>query len=172
MSWYLVSYNMRRRQLLRITGVGAMAALAGCLGGEDAIYEEGNESDLVPNGPGDDWGDEDLIRDDEFNPHFDRVFRTPETDLVLLMSAEIYEDIEAAEDSFESSKATAADDEEYPLADEAFISDDGEVATCLWRHSNAIGQVAAVRESATGVTPDRQRASSYAETMFENHWES
>lgn len=157
---------------MSIAGVSS-TAIAGCSnfgGNSEDLYEQGNEEELVPDGVGDDWPDDEFERNDGLNENFLRVFSNPDESIIVLMDAEISEAVEDAEDSFESSEATASDADEYPLADEALISDDGEAARVIFRQANAIGQTLAARESGIEVRPDRQRASEYAEIMYEDEW--
>jgi hypothetical protein len=148
-----------------------MVALAGCssLGILDSPeYEVGNKESLLPDEVGEDWPDQDLEANHDANENFERVWTTPDEELVVFMGARIYESVEAAEEEFESAEATASDPGEYPLADEAFISDNGEFATCFFRHSNAAGQVVSARQSGLEIQPDRQRATNYAERLYES----
>lgn len=87
-----------------------------------------------------------------------------------MMYTDIYENIETAENELEKSRARASNDEDYPIADDGFIADDGESAHVIFRHRNAKGRTLALRESGGGVAPDRNRASEYADLLFE-HWE-
>ena len=163
--------NMERREFLGVVGSGSMVMIAGCSGIlNSAEYEEGNKDELLPDEVGSDWPDQDLESNHDFNTNFDRSFVTPEEDLFILMKAEIEETVSDAEDSYESSNATVNDPNDFPLADEAYIHDDGEVAVCLWRKSNAVGQVLAARTSGLELRPDRQRATAYAERIYAEYW--
>ena len=164
---------MKRREYVVAMGCGTATAVAGCtdvIGGDDEEYEVGNEESLVPDMVGSDWDDQDLETANDFNPDFLRGFATPEEDIIVLMDAGIEETVDDAENEFESAEATARGPSEYPLADEAFISDDGEVARCVFRESNALGEAVAARESGLEVQPDRPRATNYAEIMYSEEW--
>lgn len=177
---------MNRRKYLTMAGTVGLGTLAGC-GGDDSggdgggsdttddssddnLYQTGNEEELVPNGVASDWPDQDFERNDEINENFLRGFTNPEGSIVVLMDAEISETVSDAEDSFKSSAATASEEEDYPLADEAIIFDGDTAARVIFRDSNALGQTLAIRESGAETVPDRQRASSYAEIMYEEEW--
>lgn len=159
---------MKRRSFL--IGVGGAVSLAGCSTITSVVeseeYEQNDKESMLPDEVGSDWPDQDLEADHSVNEHFDRVWVSPDDDLGVMMDVEIFDSIEAAENSFERSWATASDPGEYPLADEGMISDDGEAATCLFRHSNAIGQVLAIRMSGLEVRPDRNRAAEYADILY------
>lgn len=161
--------GMRRRTFLALS---LSTALAGCSSVDDLLaseqYDEGAKQDLLPNSVGADWPDSDLQADHDLNDSFDRVWITPDEELIVMMSADVYSTIEDAEDAYERAHATASDPREYPLADEAYISDDGDVARCVFRHSNALGQVLSARQSGVEIEPDRQRATTYAELLFED----
>jgi hypothetical protein len=89
---------MQRRDYLATVGVLGTVTLAGCSsdsddgenggenGGEDELYETGNNEELVPNGVGGDWPDQDFERDDDFNSNYLRSFLTPSGDIVILKS--------------------------------------------------------------------------------------
>lgn len=162
---------MQRRQFFT---VAALAAVAGCSSVDGLLeseqYQDEDKSELLPDSPGADWPDEDLRAAHDLNENFDRVYTTPDTSLVVMMDVEILASIEEAEEAFERSEATASDPREYPLADEAYISDDGEAARCAFRDSNALGLVLSARRSGIQLQPDRQRATTYAELLFED-WE-
>jgi len=82
------------------------------------------------------------------------------------MDMSVYANADVAADELAAARATAANPRDYPLADAAYVADDGEVARCVFRHNNAAGQTAALRESGYDVQPDRTRATQYAEYLF------
>lgn len=181
---------MNRRHLLFGSGVTLSAVLAGCIGGDgntgdseedngenenggdgstEPLYNEGDHKDLLltlddfPEG----W-----TRDDELNENFDAVFLNDDRTILVMPLVEIEPDIEAAKENYQQSIAGTRDPQDYPLGDEAFWDTrNDEIAVTLFRHSNAVGQVAALRESGMEVVPDQSRSQQYAEAMFK-HWES
>lgn len=177
---------MNRRKYITTAGTVGLGTLAGCGGddsgggdggsattddsGDDNLYQTGTEGELVPNGVASDWPDQDFERNDEINENFLRGFTNSDGSIVVLMDAEINETVSDAKDSFESSAATASEQEDYPLADQAIIFDSDTAARVIFRDSNALGQTLAVRESGGEAVSDRQRASSYAEIMYEGEW--
>lgn len=164
---------MQRRDCLALGGATIATTIAGCseleslVGGNE--YEEGEEESLLIDEPQSDWPD-DLNADHDFNENFDRCFVNDDETMFVFMSAGIYEDVETAEDEMEKSRATASNPNDYPLADDAFVADDGEAARLIFRHSNARGQTLAARVSDFELSPDRQRATTYGEFLF-NHWQ-
>lgn len=158
---------MKRRAFLSALGV---CTLAGCSGAISSVsgpeYEAGNKDALLPDSVGSEWTDQNLEPRHDFNENFDRVWITEAKDLVVMMDVQIAESVSGAEEQFEQTRATASDPRDYPMADEAFISDDGEAARCAFRHSNALGLCLAMRLSGAEWRPDRQRAGSYAEHLF------
>lgn len=114
---------------------------------------------------------DELVRNDDFNDHFDACFISEDETLFILMDADIEESVEDAEERFENAGTRFSNDEEFNLADEAMVGDDDEIASAGFRHSNAVGQVAVGRISGVELQPDRTRAMTYAEIMFE-YWES
>ena len=158
---------MDRRTYLGLVA-GGMAAMAGCSSVlESEEYEVGNKESLLPDEVGDDWPDTDLEPNHDYNENFARVWLTPDESLLVLMGATIYDSIDAAEESMDKIRATASSPKDYPVADDAVIYDDGEAATCIFRDSNAIGEVVVTRKSGLQWQPDRTRASQYAEVMYE-----
>lgn len=160
---------MDRRTYLASVGIG-MAALAGCSAAEGVLeskeYEQGDKESLLPDSPGSDWPDDNMEANHDLNENFDRVWTTPDESIAVMMDVEIHESIDGAEQAFERSKATASSPNDYPLADDAIIFDDGESARCVFRDSNAVGMTLAARQSGMEVKPDRTRATSYAEAMY------
>ena len=166
---------MQRRTLLGAVGTALTATLAGCSDmnplaeDEPETYSQDEEDALLFDEARDEWPDE-MERDDSINENFDRGFVNQDETVIVLMHVDIYEDIETAENELEKSRARASNDEDYPIADDGFIADDGESAQVIFRHRNANGQTLAIRESGGGVSPDRNRASEYADLLFE-YWE-
>lgn len=162
---------MNRRTAL--TGCGTIiASLSGCVGsdggnGEESgpEYEEGDRDGMVltidafPDG----W-----TRDDDFNENFDASYLSEDESVVVLARVEIEDSVDAAKESFESSESGTRDPQDYDIGDEAFWDTrNDEYAATVFRHSNAVGQVAALRESGTEVVPDQSRSQEYAQKMFE-----
>lgn len=139
--------------------------------GEDKpdTYSQDEKESLLFEEAQEDWPD-DLERNDEINENFDRGFVNQDETVVVLMHVDIYEDIETAKNEIEKSRASASNDEDYPIADDGFIADDGKAAQVIYRHLNAKGQTLALRQSGGEIVPDRNRASEYADLLFE-HWE-
>lgn len=164
---------MQRRKLLVLGGAALTAGVAGCSELESLVagneYEQGEKESLLIDEPQSDWPD-DLNANHDFNENFDRCFLNDDETMFIFMSAEIFEEVDGAESSMERSRASASDPRDYPIADDAWISDDGETATLMFRHSNAVGQVLAARISGLELAPDRNRASRYGEYLFE-HWQ-
>lgn len=165
---------MKRRPLLAAGSTLLPTMLAGCSDmnplaeDEPETYNQDEKDTLLIDEPVADWPD-DLQRDDPINENFDRVFINQDDTIAVLMDVEISEDIETAENEMEKSRANAANDEDYPLADDAFIADDDESAWLTFRHRNALGHVLVVRDSGGQLVSDRNRASTYGESLFE-HW--
>lgn len=164
---------MQRRSILTATGA-LTATLAGCSdldprGSEPDPYDSEDKDAMLFGGSRAEWPD-DLVRDDSINDNFDEAYTTSDEELVVMFNVEINEDIETAKDEMDKSRAKAGNDEDYPLADDAFIADDGQAAWVIFRHVNARGQSVAARQSGMEIRPDRGRASEYAERLFE-HWQ-
>lgn len=162
---------MQRREYITLGGGVLTTILAGCsesapLESTPEPYDEDEKDDLLFDEAQSDWED-DFHRDDSINDNFDRVFTNDDETVVVLMSATIDENVEASKNGMEKSRATASNDEDYPLADDAFIADDGELATLIFRHRNARGGVAVTRQSGVEAVADRNRASTYAESLFD-----
>lgn len=174
---------VNRRELLLGSGVAVTTALAGCFGGNSnsgdtrpQYHEDDHEAMLLSI---DDFPDG-WARDDEVNDNFDAVFRNEDETITVLPIVEIEADEAAAQDNFEDSKSGTRDysieDEavcpvDYNIGDEAsWDTRNNEMAITLFRHSNAVGQVAATRQSRTEVQPDQARSQTYTMTMFEG-WE-
>lgn len=159
---------MHRRTYLALGG----AALAGCsdaipgTGGEE--YDHDDEPSLLFDGPQDEWPD-DLERDDSLNEDFDQGYISQDETVGLLVNVEIEVDTETAENEMQMARVKAGNHDNYPLADEAFIADDNLAAWVIFRHRNAHGQTLVLRRSGGESAPDRDRASEYAESLFD-HW--
>ena len=160
---------MNRRRYLALLGAGGLGTVAGCLGlgddGPDGLYDADDRESLLPDEVGPDWPDEEFERDEDLYPRFERAWASE--DGAVGMDVKIGS-VEHAKEVFENDKARVADPTEYPLADEAFVSDNSQIAQCIFRHSNAHAGVIAQRRSAGVFEPDRQRATRYAELMFES----
>jgi hypothetical protein len=154
---------MNRREYLLAASTATTALLSGCsgvLGGPR--FETAQKDELLFDEPQSDWPDSELVADHDYNEHFDRCFITPDEDLFIFIDVQIHEEVEQAENAFQQSSATLGNSKEYPLADEAFVGDDGEAARTTFRLSNALGQVLAARVSGLELRPDRERATMYA----------
>lgn len=166
---------MQRRTLLTASGTLLTITLAGCSDlnplseDEPEIYNEDDKESLLIDEASDDWPDE-MQRNEDINDNFDRVFTNDDESIIVMMSAHIDDDIETAEEEMERSRASAENDEDYPLAEDAFIANDDQSAWVTFRDVNARGHVLALRESGMQVVGDRNRASEYAEILFE-HWQ-
>lgn len=166
--------ELTRRRCLTVSGATVLAGLAGCSsitgdgGSSGPDYESGQKEELLltldafPDG----WS-----RDDDLNDNFDAVFLSEDESIIVLVSVEIFDDVAGAEDRIETARAGVSDPNDYPIADEAFwATQNDQFAATMFRDSNAVGQVGAMRESGAEVIPDQTRSQQYAETMYEN-WE-
>ncbi|UHQ98665.1 hypothetical protein HYG81_22090 (plasmid) [Natrinema zhouii] len=171
---------MNRRELLLGSGVTVATALAGCSGSntssgdtEPQYHEDDHEAMLLSI---DDFPDG-WTRDDEVSDDFDAAFLNEDETITVLPLVEIEADETAAQDTFEDSKSSTRDysieDEavcpvDYNIGDEAsWDTRNDEMAITLFRHSNAVGQVAATRQYRTEVQPDQAHSQTYTTTMFE-----
>ncbi len=153
--------------------VAGCNAITGGNGDDQELYEQGNEDKLLPETVGDDWPDPNLERADEANEFIDRIFMSPDSSgssIRLLIDVQIAVTIDKAEDEMESEKATAGAFDDYPLADEAIVYEAAENARTVFRETNAVGIVAAKRQSGLEPIPDRQRAIDYADLIYNNYW--
>jgi hypothetical protein len=173
----------RRRYLTAIGTTASALALAGCSGGDDSgngtndgtstetqtntgtEYEQGSKEAMLlsveafPDG----W-----TRNDEINQNFDAVFTNGDQSIVVLATVEIFADVAGAEDRIETAQAGVSEPNDYPIADEAFwATRNDQIACTMFRHSNAVGQVCATRESGSGVVPDQSRSQQYAEMLYQ-----
>lgn len=163
--------DVTRRKAL--TGIGGLAtvSIAGCTGsvmGDSEEYSEDDHEDLLLSEEDfpDDWH-----RDDEFNENFDAVFLDEDETTVVLVLVEIEDDVEEAEESFEQSESGAEDPSDYDIGDEAYwATQNDEIAVTQFRHSNAVGQVAATTLSGLEMNPDQNRSQQHAQEMFDG-WE-
>lgn len=156
-----------RRQVLATTATVSAVGLAGCSsGGSTGPQYETNMKDqmlLSTNAFPDGWE-----RDEDFNENFDVSFFSEDESIIVLISVEIFEDITSAEDRMETSRAGVSEANDYPIADEAFWATRNEELACtLFRHSNAVGQSCATRQSGMDVNPDQARSQDYATEMYE-----
>jgi hypothetical protein len=186
---------MRRRRYLTTT-VATLAgvSLAGCLGGDDDETDDATPTQTstptataTPAKPGEYPADEvqpaDLTlaesdfpenwtRDDSLNDDFDAAFINGDQTSVVLNSIELGATVAQAKSGFETTKANFGELNDVALGDEAFWAFRGEqYAATVVRDSNVIGQTAAVTQSGEELTPDEQRAQTYAQVMVEN-WQS
>lgn len=164
---------MQRREYIVLGGAAVAASIAGCSELESLVggpeYEQSEKDLLLIDEPQSDWND-DLNADHDYNDSFDRCFVNDDETMFVFMSVEIYEEVSGAEDQMEKARATSSNPSDYPLADDAFVSDDGESASLIFRHSNALGQTMAARSSGFELQPDRTRATQYGEHLFQ-HWQ-
>ena len=164
--------ELNRRRYLVVAGATVGSGLAGCSsipgGGGGPEYESDQKEEMLlsvdafPDG----W-----VRNDEMNENFDAGFTNEDESVLVLIKVEIFDEISEAKDRMETARAGVSDPNDYPIADDAFwATQNDEFAATLFRHSNGVGQSAAVRESGREVVPDQQRSQEYAETMYE-HWQ-
>jgi len=164
---------MQRRTYLATVGSAAGSlALAGCSGDDSDDSDDGGPQydqdseegmllslDAFPDG----W-----VRDDDLNEDFDAGFSSEDESVIVLVSVEVFDEVSEAEDRIETIRAGVSDPNDYPIADEAFwATRNQQLALTLFRDSNAVGQVTALRESGTEVVPDQSRSQQYAETMYD-----
>ncbi|MDL0140305.1 hypothetical protein PNP85_12410 [Halobacterium salinarum] len=161
----------RRRFLATTAAVGSIG-LAGCLGvisgSSSPKYESDQKEEMLlsvdafPSG----WK-----RNDELNENFDGVFMSEDESLVVLLSIEVYEEVGQAKESHETSESGFSDTNEIDIGNEAFwTTRNDEIAYTIFRHSNALGQAAAIQESGVSLQPDQSRSQKYAREMY-SHWE-
>ena len=172
---------MQRRTFIAGVGASGLLATAGCIddvqeaAGMGPEYEEGDaEGDRMIPEPNSDWPDYgDIERNDDLNDHFQAAFVAEDESFFILMDADVEPSVEAAEERLSDGEARFTNVDEFSLADEAIVGEDsgGEIAIAGFRHSNAIGQAAAGRSSGFEVNPDRSRAMTYAEIMYD-HWQT
>lgn len=163
---------MQRRTLLTAGSALLTTTVAGCSAVESFMESEQYKSGL----DGDAFLPHDLPADapDDMNNHHDenetfaRMWMTDDESIFVLAHGETFETIEDAENEFETTKATASDDESYPLGDQAIIYEENdENARVKIQHSNLTMQTLAARASGTQLVPDRSRASDYADLLFD-----
>lgn len=162
----------RRAYLATVTALGTMAS-AGCSSDSDdpedsPRYEDVTADEMVlsvdafPDG----WR-----RDDDFNDAFDASYRNADGTAVVLLSVIIEPTVDAAEQRLENSREDFPDPEDASVGDEGFEAVRNErAAFTMFRHSNALGESAAIREEAGVVEPDLTRSRNYAMEMYE-HWQ-
>jgi hypothetical protein len=167
-----VESKMKRRQYLALSGV-LSAGLAGCSqlpgGLSGPKYEDVTKEDLLlstsdfPDG----WQ-----RDDSVNENYDAVFTNDDETSAVLVSVEIGDTVEGAEEEYSESRNRLRDPQDMDFADEAFWDTQNEqIAVCIFRDSNVLGNTVAIKQSGLEAQPDQQRAQSYAQDMYEN-WQS
>ena len=155
-----------------LAGIGGVAVLgtAGCLGsvtGSGPRYSGYERKDLIPGAETfpDGWEER-----PDLNENF-VVFGGPGDRVFVGLDADVLPDVDAAVAAFTETKSRMRRPEPHPLADQAFWDEvEGEYALTVFRHSNALGQAFALRESDSGVVPDRTRSQDYAERMY-HHWQ-
>lgn len=133
---------------------------------EPALYSESDREgmipgvDIFPDGwkeadPGEEW---------------DAGFSNEDETILVGLGIRIEDTVDGAKEEFEKAKA-GFEANDYPIADEAFWAERADNARTFFRHSNAMGQAVAGRQSGDGMIPDTGRAQRYAEEMY-NHWET
>jgi len=160
--------DLNRRRYLAMAGATIAGGLAGCssITGGGPEYESDQREgmllsvDAFPDG----W-----VR--KVNDNFDAMFTNEDESIAVLLAVEIFDEVSGAEDRMETSRAGVSEPTDYPIADEAFWATRNEQIACtIFRHSNAVGQACALRESGIEVVPDQARSQDYAGMMYE-HWE-
>jgi len=178
--------NVGRRDFLSLGAVGG-GALAGCIGlpnGEDeaaedepsptatnepeteeetpepALYSEDDREEMIPSGDifPEGWGEVD-------NEDWEAAYNNEDGTIFVLFDVAIANTVEEAKQGFERLRQRY-DPNEYPVADEGFWAERADNARTIFRHSNAIGQAAAGRESNFEIVPDPGRSQRYAEEMY------
>lgn len=165
--------NHSRRQVLATTaatigsiGLTGCSGILGGLSGPNYETDQKEEMLLSIDSFPDGW-----VRNDEINDNFDAGYTSEDESIVVLMSVEVSEEVSGAEDRFKTAKSGMSEPNDYELADEAFwATRNEEVASTLFRHSNAVGQSLGLRESGIDVVPDQSRSQDYARKMF-SHWQ-
>lgn len=104
---------------------------------------------------------------DDYNPNFDVEFANEDESILVLVDIDIAESVESAKEIYDRSRAGTRDPQEYDIGDEAFWAEQQDLARTIFRHSNAVGEAVALRESGTRVVPDPQRSQDYARKMFQ-----
>lgn len=158
-----------RRTVLAGIGSVAIVATAGCLDSSAAAeprYGGHEREELIP---GADAFPEGWTARPELNESYE-VFGGPDDRAFVGLDAEVLPEPDAASAAFSETRSRMRRPEDHALADEAFWDEvDGEYALTVFRHSNAIGQTFALRDTGEAVVPDRERSHEYAETMYQ-HW--
>jgi len=173
--------ELTRRQCLTGAAAVAVSGTGGCLdsvqntastdGGGPASgpeYDVTAET-LLPDEFADDWSTRDYEAAHDRNPDLARVWVASEDSITVAMDATVFEAEQAAIEAMQSARATAASPREYPLADAGIVTDNGTVARCLFRDSNAVGETLAFRTTLGSTTPDRPRATLFAEYLH-GYW--
>lgn len=158
---------MRRRTYLT---TAVLAALGGCTssvtGGGGPEYDSDDKETLlltVDELPFDGWE-----RDDSINDDFDQGFISEDEDEIVLASAAVHDEVSGAEDKFSEVQDGYAETNDYDIGDEAFWATRNEqVAYVYFRHSNAIGSVAGVKQSGGQAQPAQTNAQQAAQAMFD-----
>lgn len=159
----------RRGFVVATVGVALAAGCTGVLDEDDSdeAYDTADEEELYPPASmfGEDWG-----RDDDLNPEFEAGYRAEDRSAAAFVSVSVVEDVEEAESTLESTRE-ANDGEAFDLADGAFWVDLEANTLVMFRHSNAICEMAVARRSDGDLVPDQSRATSYAREIVD-YWES
>jgi len=162
----------RRYYITSMAAIGSIG-LSGCSGilGDDSsgpAYEEEQEEEMLlsvdsfPDG----W-----VRNDAINENFDAVFANEDESIIVLTSVDVGENVSEAKEAMDASESGYSNTNEIDIGDEAFwATRNDQVAYTIFRHSNAVGQVAAARESGAEVVPDQSRSQQYAREMV-SHWQ-
>lgn len=152
-------------------GTVVAAATAGCLarlsGAASPRYRGHERSELIP---GADAFPEGWEERPELNENY-VFFAGPDERAFVGLDAEVFPDVDSATAAFSETRSGMRRPEDHALADEAFWDEvDGEYALTVFRHSNALGQTFALKDTGKEVVPDRTRSQRYAEAMY-RHWQ-
>lgn len=165
---YPVLVRMKRRNFIASV---ALASTAGCSSIESLTgpkYEDVNEQDM--------YLDESDFPDNwkkfpEINEEY-TIYGTEVDRIYVGQDIAIYDSEKDAQNSFKKMEQSFQDLNYYELASDAFwVLTEDDFAIFIFRDSNALGQVVAIKQSGLEAQPDRQRAINYAEMMHE-HWQT
>lgn len=151
-------------------GSVAIVATTGCLGGSsggDPLYGGYEREDLIPGVDAfpDGWEERHDLNEDYV------VYGGPDGRVFVGLDAEVLPDVDAASAAFSETRDGMRRPEVHSLGDEAFWDEvDGDYALTVFRHSNALGQTFALRDTGEEVEPDRSRSQRFAEEMYQ-HWQ-
>lgn len=134
---------------------------------ETPIYDPSQKPDMIP--PiglfPDSWR-----RNDEINEDFDAVYFNEDQSVVVFFVVRVGEQVAGARGAFDDLKSRYRDPQSIDIGDEAFWDTRESVATTIFRHSNAIGESWAVRESGANNEPDVTRSHKYAFETYD-YWQ-